>query len=198
MTKIPSFCLFLALSFSAPVFAQSEDSPVTIKGAGGAPCAEAVRVFGPSGTPEDRGLYLQWATGLSVGAALSNQIVDVSPTGEIMDLVHIALLVCQEPAHAEDRWFNAVSTAIGRVRPYWAKQPARVSITYEGATHWIYEDSIRQLQTDLGKLGYQVTVDGKFGNNTGAAIAAVQETIGIPNKPVPTGMLFYGLTRPPQ
>lgn len=193
-----SLCLSALLAFgpAAPAVFAQEPAPVTVKGAGGAPCREALRVYGPTGSQEDRGLYLQWVTGLSVGAALANQIVDVSPTGEIMDLVQVALLVCQEPEYEDSIWYKATSVAIGRLRPYWARSPERVNISHQGGSHWIYKDSVKQLQGDLGKLGYELKVDGSFGEQTGAAVAAVQEKINIANNPIPTGALFYGLTRP--
>lgn len=198
MSKIWSLCLCAALIAPSHLLAQTSDNPVTVKGAGSAPCAEALRVFGPTGSQADRGHYLQWATGLSVGAALANRVVDVSPTGDIADLVQIALLICQEPANVNAIWYTAVSTAIGRLRPYWSQDPTRVIVTHQGKNFWLYKDAVKQLQTDLNKLGYGLEVDGAFGQQTLAAVVAVHERISVSNMPVPTGMLFYGLTRPPQ
>ncbi|MDQ2067763.1 peptidoglycan-binding domain-containing protein [Xinfangfangia sp. CPCC 101601] len=197
MNKILSLCCTVALLMPGLAFAQDNDKPVTVKGAGGAPCAEAIRVFGPTGTDHDRGFYLQWVNGFSVGVALAHEVVDVSPTGDPGDLVKIALLICEEANFAEGIWHSAVATAIGRMRPYWSNDPTRVSVTYESNSYWFYQDVVMQLQTDLNLLGYNLTVDGNFGGQTGAAIADIQSQINIPNMPVPTGPLFYAMTRPP-
>jgi hypothetical protein len=190
--------LLAILLLVSPIAAMGQDTtPLNVRNSGAARCLDFTNVFLSSGNALDKTAYLQWISGYSAAAARGNAVVDIFPILDTMELVQMIAFVCGEDPEANLEY--AVFQTANRLRPFWVRESANVlTLTWQENQTRFFETAVTALQEALNAAGASVTVDGTYGNETGAALTSLSRQAGLPAAPVPTGATIYLLTRPAQ
>lgn len=169
---------------------------INIRNAGAFLCTDVLPAVSEPGREIEKTAFLQWASAYATAAARSNGLIDVFPIGDTAELVRMTTLVCSE--NMAENFEAALRTAIGRLRAYWIKASAEVLVLNDpnGRTVQFYAESVPQLQRDLQSIGLGLVVDGKYDNQTGNAIRAMNEARGATQWLTPDGQILYILTLP--
>lgn len=189
--------LLFAITLSLlPVLALAQnETPLNVRNAGAASCANFAAAFSESGNALDKTAYMQWVAGYSAAAARSSGVVDIFPILDTLELVQMVIFVCNE--NQEWNLEFAVFQTVVRLRPFWVRESANVlTLNWEESQARFFEASVPALQEALNSLGANITVDGVYGNQTGAALTQLSTQSGLPPSPLPTGATLYLLTRP--
>lgn len=182
---------------ATPSLAQEQQNPLSVRNAGAGTCEQFVQVFSKPGEELTKTAFLQWIAGYTTAAARASNVVDVFPINDTMQLVQFVTLLCgEDPQRTLEA---AVFESVTRLRPFWvSERPNRLTLTWNGRRTQYYEAAVRPLQEALVRLGFDIAVDGAYGNQTGAAIESIAQQIGIEAAPFPSGALLYVITRPAQ
>lgn len=189
----------LLLTFSELSLAQEDTSAsvpiVNVRNAGAFVCEDVLPALISPGREIEKTAFLQWTAAYATAAARSNGLIDVFPLGDTSELVLMVRLVCREnPAQTYE---TALRATIGRLRNYWVRQSPEVITLNDPSGHQalLYLEAIPQLQRDLQRFGASIPVDGTYGDQTGNAVRALNESRGATPWLTPSGDLLYILTR---
>lgn len=196
--KLMRSILISIFLFVVPISASGQEaSPLNVRNAGAATCLDFTNTFSTPGNALDKTAYLQWIAGYSAAAARVNEIVDIFPILDTMELVQMVIFVCNEDTEVNLE-YAVLQTAI-RLRPFWVQGSANVlTLTWQDTQTRFFEAAVPALQEALNAVGGNIVVDGAYGNQTGEAVASLAGQLGLPSTPLPTGAVIYLLTRPAQ
>lgn len=188
---------FLALQTVAVSAQDGKAPPVFTRNAGALTCDNLSQTFQGQGDPMNKTAMLQWLAGYSTAAARMNRVVDTFPISDTLELLRMVVLVCNEMPDVQIE--TGILQTLSRLQPFWVRQDTSTLTLNDANNNAVYyTEAVRPLQQALANLGYDVTVDGKYGNQTGNAIAKLLQQYQQPASLVPTGVLMYILTRPQQ
>jgi len=190
-------CTIWLVSSTTAVLAQEQRNPLNVRNAGVSTCKQFLDTFSQPKLEITKTAFLQWIAGYSTAASRASNVVDVFPINDTMELISYVALVCRESPQATLE--TAAFQGLTRLRPFWVREsPNRLTLTWNDRKTEFYEAAVRPLQEELVQAGFEISVDGAYGNQTGNAVQSLSRQIGLQPTPFPTGALLYALTRPSQ
>lgn len=186
--------LIFALLIS-PQMATAQQDLLNVKNAGAATCKNFISVFSSQGNQLNKTAYMQWIAAYSTAVARMHNVVDVFPIKNSFELLQMVVFVCNEKP--DNILETAVRVTILRLQPFWVRGDAAIiNLKNSGKEVKYFSASVRPLQQAIKSRGVQITIDGSYGNQTGAGITVISKAAGLPASPLPTAALLYLFTRP--
>ena len=193
--------LALIVSTGAPAEAADSSGRFAAKGIGGASCAQFVEAMDKRAEkPQIVTMYGVWLDGYltRVNERLETTY-DVTPFASSAWLLSQAYANCKR--QPEQRFIAVMGSALTLLYPSRltdASVPVRIAGKVKGSDGEerevgvaVYAEVLRRAQTELKRLGhYAGEVDGKFGPQMKAAIAAFQEDLGVQAHGLPDQIRF--------
>lgn len=196
LRKIALTGILLSISTQTAWSQEQGQNLTNLRNAGGFSCEEVVPVLTTSGRQLEKTAFLQWTAGYTTAAARSNSLVDIFPLADTWELVRMIALICNEAPDIS--YESATRTALGRLRPFWVHEQSEIIVLNDpgGRQVEMYQSVVAPLQERLSSLGFNITVDGQFGDQTGNIIRQLNEQRGSQPWLTPDGELLYLLTLP--
>jgi hypothetical protein len=185
--------LIFALLIS-PQITTAQQSLLNVKNAGAATCKDFINVFSSQGNELTKTAYMQWIAGYSTAVARVHNLVDVFPIKNTFELLQMVIFVCNEKP--DEIVETAVRVTIVRLKPFWVKDDAGlINLKNAGKEVKYFRASVSPLQQLIKNQGVKISIDGSYGNQTGAGLAAISKAAGLPESPLPTAALLYLFTK---
>jgi hypothetical protein len=167
---------------------------LNVKNAGAASCKDFINVFSSQGNQLNKTAYMQWISGYSTAIARMNNLIDVFPIKSSFELLQMVIFVCNEKP--DELVETAVRVTIVRLKPFWVKGNAEIiNLQNAGKEVKYFRASVTPLQQAIKDQGFKISVDGAYGNQTGAGISAISSANGLPKSPLPSAALLYIFTK---
>lgn len=187
--------LILSCMFPIQVLSQTNDL-TNVRNAGAFTCSNVIPLLSTMGNENEKTAFLQWTAGFSTAASRANSLTDVFPITDTWNMMQMVILVCRENEDAT--YEDALRESIKRLKEYWVIDQTELIDLNDptGERLNMYRSAILPLQKNLQALGYTISIDGVFGNQTGNAIRDINSRTGIGTLMIPDGQFWYVLTRP--
>jgi len=196
---LPALLLVIGLSAGVVQDSLAQTGTFSVRSLGLQKCSSFLEMIQSAENRTSAVLYSQWMAGYITAKNSTLGVLDVFPIRDPLDeWVRFVTLVCM--SNQDKPIVEVMEGGIKALEPYWTRAEGNselVNVKSGESSMNVYVDYLKSSQEFLSERGYDLEVDGVFGEQTQAAFAKYKKDNGIVGPELPDSFfLIFVLAQP--